>query len=151
MASGFWGCTSYHFYINCIVKCCRNSFLWMKHSIFYPCHPGLLIYPPFFPGCCRPFMIRNPKKSLHPLWDCHQSVTKIAWWTCYLLQGLTSGECLRYQWLLLCGSSAHTLIPLTLPCDVCYVALGVWNVYLQPENKTFNKTTQLYSWKLELL
>lgn len=25
------------------------------------------------------------------------------------------------------------------------------NVYLHPENKTFNKTTQLYSWKLELL
>lgn len=38
-----------------------------------------------------------------------------------------------------------------MPCRVFFLALGVWNFYLRPENKTFNKTTQVYSWKLELL
>ena len=58
---------------------------------------------------------------------------KIAFWTCYLLEGLTSGECLRYQWLLLCGTLGHTL-------------KNRWGCLLSPafvfEISTFNRKTR---------
>lgn len=152
MDSGFWGWTSYRFYMNCMVKMLQKqlpvneTFNLLSMSSRFANIPAVFSGVLQVCGCRLWSEIQKVSPSPLRLSPIHNQNR--------LVNMLFVGR--PYQWWMLALPTAVAMWILGPHVDtpdiaVCYVALGVWNVYLQPENKTFNKITQLYSWKLELL